>query len=159
MEFCLARVRRSMSPVWSRRRSTSLTLISSPAGCAPGLRVEIPAPDTEALNVGQIIANSGKIGIYAGLIRNSGVIRADGVVVGQNGEILLKATNNVQLDAGGVIAASGTANGIGGGNITVEGGTVTNAGTVQANAADNATAGNISMVAQNDLTLESTSIV
>src|SRR3989304_2207071 len=112
MEFCLARVRRSMSPVWSRRRSTSLTLISSPAGCAPGLRVEIPAPDTEALNVGQIIANSGKIGIYAGLIRNSGVIRADGVVVGQNGEILLKATSNVTLEAGSVISASGAPGGV-----------------------------------------------
>ncbi|MBI4192377.1 MAG: filamentous hemagglutinin N-terminal domain-containing protein [Betaproteobacteria bacterium] len=123
----------------------------------PNLRVEITAPDTEALNVGQIIANSGKIGIYAGLIRNSGVIKADGVVVGQNGEILLRATQNTTLDAGGVISASGTANGVGGGNITVEGGTVTNAGTVQANAADNATAGNISMVAQNDLTLASTS--
>src|SRR5258705_1784356 len=73
----------------------------------PNLRVEITAPDTEAVNVGQIIANSGKIGIYAGLIRNSGAIRADGVVLGEHGEILLKATGTVTLDAGSVVSASG----------------------------------------------------
>ncbi|HEV8517156.1 MAG TPA: filamentous hemagglutinin N-terminal domain-containing protein, partial [Burkholderiales bacterium] len=87
----------------------------------PNLRVEITAPDTEAVNVGQIIANSGKIGIYAGLIRNSGVIRADGVVLGEHGEILLKATGNTNLESGGVVAANGAQ----GGNITIQSGDTT----------------------------------
>ena len=95
----------------------------------PGLRVELTAPDNEAVNVGQIIANSGKIGIYAGLIRNSGVIRADGVVVGEHGEILLKATQNTTIDAGATI----TANGAQGGNITIQSGDTTLvSGTVEA---------------------------
>src|SRR5258705_6283163 len=87
----------------------------------PNLRVEIPAPDTEAVNVGQIIANSGKIGIYAGLIRNSGAIRADGVVLGEHGEILLKATGNTNLESGSVVAANGAQ----GGKITIQSGDTT----------------------------------
>ncbi len=82
----------------------------------PNLRVEITAPDTQAVNVGQIVANSGKIGIYAALIKNSGTIRADGVVVGANGEILLKATQNVTLDSGSVVSASGAE----GGRVTIQ---------------------------------------
>jgi filamentous hemagglutinin family protein len=95
----------------------------------PTLRVEITAPDTQAVNVGQIVANSGRIGIYAGLIRNSGVIKADGIVIGKNGEILLKATNNVTLDPDSVISASGPQ----GGNITIQSGDTTLvSGTLQA---------------------------
>jgi filamentous hemagglutinin family protein len=102
----------------------------------PNLRVEITASNNEALNVGKIIANSGKIGIYAGLIRNSGEVRADGVVVGANGEILLKATKNVTLDQGSVVSASGAA----GGKIAVQAdtGAVTVAGTVAATGAQGA---------------------
>ncbi len=98
----------------------------------PNLRVQIDAPSNEALNLGQIIAQGGKIGIYAGLIRNGGEIRADGVVVGANGEIMLKATKNVTLDQGSVVSASGPA----GGKVTIQAdtGTVAIAGTVAANA-------------------------
>ena len=34
----------------------------------PSLRVQITAPDNEAVNLGQIVASAGKIGIYGGLI-------------------------------------------------------------------------------------------
>ncbi len=87
----------------------------------PNLRVQIDAPDNQAVNIGQIIANSGKVGIYAGLIRNSGIIRADGVVRGANGEILLKATKNVTVEAGSTLSASGAA----GGTVTVQSGDTT----------------------------------
>ncbi len=102
----------------------------------PNLRIEITAPDTQAVNLGAIIANSGKIGIYAGLIKNSGEIRADSVVVGQNGEILLKATNGVTLDKGSVVSASGPT----AGKVTIQAdnGTVSAAGTIAANATQGA---------------------
>ena len=87
----------------------------------PNLRVQIDAPDNQAVNVGQIIANSGKVGIYAGLIRNSGIIRADGVVRGANGEILLKATKSATVEAGSTLSASGAA----GGTVTVQSGDTT----------------------------------
>ena len=47
----------------------------------PNLRVEITAPDNQALNLGQIVADSGRVGIYAGLINHSGTIRADSAQV------------------------------------------------------------------------------
>ena len=43
----------------------------------PNLRVEITAPDNEARNLGKIVADAGRVGIYAGLINQSGTIRAD----------------------------------------------------------------------------------
>ncbi|MGH8618127.1 MAG: filamentous hemagglutinin N-terminal domain-containing protein [Burkholderiales bacterium] len=85
------------------------------------LRVEVSAPEHQALNMGQIIADSGRIGIYAGLVRNSGVIRADSAVVGENGQIILKATVNTTLEAGSVLSASGPT----GGSITVHSGDTT----------------------------------
>ncbi len=95
----------------------------------PGLRVELIAPDNEAVNVGQIMAASGKVGIYAGLIRAGGAIRADGVVAGENGEILLKATQSATVDAGATISASGAQ----GGKVTIQSGDTTLvSGTVEA---------------------------
>lgn len=111
----------------------------------PNLRIEITAPDTEAINIGQIIARSGKIGIYAALVKNSGEIRADGVVVGANGEILLRAKHNVSLENGSVISASGPT----AGKITIqaETGAVAVAGRLEANATQGK-GGTISIAAQ-----------
>ncbi len=77
----------------------------------PDLRVEVAAAENAARNLGQIIADSGRIGIYAGLISHSGTIRADTVEVGKNGEILLRASRNSTLEPGSVISASGAAGG------------------------------------------------
>ncbi|HZM46564.1 MAG TPA: filamentous hemagglutinin N-terminal domain-containing protein, partial [Burkholderiales bacterium] len=43
----------------------------------PNLRVEIAAPGNEARNLGDIVAEAGRVGIYAGLINHSGTIRVD----------------------------------------------------------------------------------
>jgi filamentous hemagglutinin family protein len=117
----------------------------------PNLRVELTASDNEALNVGKIVANSGKIGIYAGLIKNSGEVRADGVVVGANGEILLKAVKNVAIDKGSIVSASGPT----AGKITIQAdtGTVTVGGTVEANAAQGK-GGAISVAGQQGVNVE-----
>src|SRR5262249_2785077 len=77
----------------------------------PNLRVEITAPDNEARNIGQIVVDSGRVGIYAGLIEQKGTIRADSAVAGEDGRILLKATKNVTLDANSVTSASGPSGG------------------------------------------------
>ena len=87
----------------------------------PNLRVEIHAPDNEALNLGSIVADAGRVGIYAGLISQKGTIRADSAVAGEDGRILLKATKNVTLDAGSVT----TANGPNGGKIEINAGDTT----------------------------------
>src|SRR5262249_3567818 len=74
----------------------------------PSLRVEINAPDNEALNLGRIIASSGRVGIYAGLIGNSGALNGDRAVAGPAGEILLKARTNIAIEAGSLSASGGT---------------------------------------------------
>ena len=119
----------------------------------PSLRVQITAPDNEAVNLGQIVASAGKIGIYGGLIKNSGTIKADGVVVGQNGEILLKATKNVALEKGSAVTASGpTAGTI---SVQSDNGTVTIAGAVEANATQGK-GGAIIITGQQGVSVEST---
>lgn len=86
----------------------------------PNLRVEIVAAENEARNLGQIVADSGRIGIYAGLINHGGALRADTVAVGKNGEILLKANKNITLESGSTISASGAAGGVhGGGTVKI----------------------------------------
>jgi len=98
----------------------------------PNLRVEITAPDNAARNLGQIVVDSGRAGIYAGLINNSGTIRASSAVA-EGGKILLKATRSVTLESTSILDASGA----GGGRIEVlakDGGTVNVAGTLDASA-------------------------
>ena len=87
----------------------------------PDLRVEISAPDNHAVNLGQIIANSGRVGIYAGLINHAGTINANSVAVDAAGNITLKASKNIDLAAGSTI----TANGPQGGTVTVQSGDTT----------------------------------
>lgn len=87
----------------------------------PDLRVEVVAPDNQAVNLGRIVADSGRVGIYAGLINHGGVINANSVDVDAAGNITLKATKNVDLAAGSVI----TANGASGGNVNVQSGDTT----------------------------------
>jgi len=76
----------------------------------PNLRVEISAPDNEARNLGTITAEAGRIGIYAGLIRQGGTVRADSAVA-EGGRIMLKSTKRTDLEAGSVTSARGTSGG------------------------------------------------
>ena len=82
----------------------------------PNLRVVIDAPDNKAVNLGHIVADSGRVGIYAGLIDHSGTIRADSAELGAEGQIVLKATKRVNLEAGSLLSATGS-NGANGGFI------------------------------------------
>jgi filamentous hemagglutinin family protein len=77
----------------------------------PDLRVQITAPEGEALNLGSVVAQSGRIGIYAGLIQQKGAVNADTVVVGENGRISFKA-KDITLAAGSVTTASGAPGGV-----------------------------------------------
>jgi filamentous hemagglutinin family protein len=81
----------------------------------PNLRVEIVAPDNEARNLGTITAEAGRIGIYAGLIHNAGMLNASSAVA-EGGRILLKAAKSATLESGSRIDAGGSA----GGRIAVE---------------------------------------
>ncbi len=76
----------------------------------PNLRVEVVAPDNEARNLGTVTAEAGRIGIYAGLIHNSGMLNASSAVA-EGGRILLKAKKDITLTSTSVIDASGKGGG------------------------------------------------
>src|SRR5262249_19109922 len=97
---------------------------------SPFVTVSLTADSERALNVGKLLADSGRIGMFGALVRQGGVAEANSAVVGANGEIRLVATKDLTLDAGSVT----TANGPGGGNVLLQaqGGTNLIAGTVEA---------------------------
>jgi filamentous hemagglutinin family protein len=100
----------------------------------PNLRVEISAPENEAVNLGAISAQAGRIGIYAGLVRNAGVLSADSAVA-EGGRIVLKATRNVTLEAGSLASANGAT----GGRVALQSGDTTLvAGAIAATGGDGA---------------------
>jgi filamentous hemagglutinin family protein len=76
----------------------------------PNLRVEIQADSNEARNLGSVVADAGRIGIYAGLIKQGGVINANSAV-SEGGRIMLKSTKRTDLEAGSVTSARGTSGG------------------------------------------------
>jgi filamentous hemagglutinin family protein len=97
---------------------------------SPYVTVKVVADSEKALNVGQLIADSGKIGIFGALVQNSGVAEANGAVRGPGGEIRFVATKDLTLDAGSRVSANGTS----GGKVVLqaEGGTNLISGTVEA---------------------------
>jgi filamentous hemagglutinin family protein len=75
------------------------------------VQVVISAPDNAALNLGQVIAEGGRIGIYGALVNQRGRLNANSAVVGENGNILLKASRDTLLEAGSVTSATGAGQG------------------------------------------------
>lgn len=82
----------------------------------PDISVVVSAPTDKAVNLGQIIAESGNVGIYGGLISHQGMVSADRAVVGENGKIFFKATKDITLDA----KSTTNANGDQGGQIKIQ---------------------------------------
>ncbi|PJJ19069.1 filamentous hemagglutinin family protein [Janthinobacterium sp. 67] len=75
----------------------------------PQLRVLVSAPSDQALNLGQIIAQGGSIGMAGALVSQRGVLNANSAVVGEHGKIVLKASGKALLEAGSVTSATGAA--------------------------------------------------
>ncbi len=98
----------------------------------PNLQVLVSAPADQALNLGQVIAQGGRIGIYGALVNQRGLVNADSAVVGADGRIVLKASGSTLLAAGSRTSASGAGKGgeiqVLGRDIAVEGGASVDAG-------------------------------
>ncbi|TMH22713.1 MAG: filamentous hemagglutinin N-terminal domain-containing protein [Betaproteobacteria bacterium] len=62
---------------------------------SPFVTVRVVADTEQALNVGQLISDSGRIGMFGALVRQGGVVEANSAVVGANGEIRLVATKDL----------------------------------------------------------------
>jgi filamentous hemagglutinin family protein len=77
----------------------------------PNLQVVVSAPLDQAINLGQVIARGGRIGIAGALVNQRGVVNADSAVVGENGKIVLKASGATTLAAGSLTSASAAGKG------------------------------------------------
>lgn len=73
----------------------------------PDVQVTLSAPDTQAVNLGTLMARSGKIGVYGALISQQGTIDANTAIAGENGQILLKASREVTLDGSSMLSVRG----------------------------------------------------
>ncbi len=78
---------------------------------SPYVDVIVSAPADRALNVGEVVAAGGSIGIYGALINQRGRLDADSMVVGENGRIVLKASGDTLLEAGSRTTARGAGKG------------------------------------------------
>ena len=79
-----------------------------------GIEFEVQAPANKVVNLGELVAEKGAAGVFAGTIRNSGVVRADGIDVDAGGNIVLSASRSITLDKGSTLTASGGASAEGG---------------------------------------------
>ncbi len=104
----------------------------------PGVTVQVTGRDNNATNLGQILADSGRIGVVGAVVRNSGTLSANSLV-SEGGRIFLKASQ--RIEAGGTISAQGT----GGGEIKIladmQTGTVNVTGELDASAPNNGNGG------------------
>jgi len=90
------------------------------AAASPNLRVRISAPEGgEAVNVGQLVANAGRIGLFGASVRSSGLVDASSASVNARGEIVLSATGDALVEADSRFDASNSAGR--GGDITLLG--------------------------------------
>ena len=76
----------------------------------PGVTVQITGGTNNATNLGQIVADTGRVGMVGALVKNSGVLNASSLV-SQGGRIFLKATQTTTVDAGSQVTATGTTGG------------------------------------------------
>jgi len=109
----------------------------------PDLAVEIDAPNNHAVNLGHIIAQAGRVGIFAGLIDQQGEASADSAVATDDGKIVFRATQGVNFAAGSFTHAIGP----GGGSIDVDAGNVTIGGAVVSNTQSIHASGDVTVAA------------
>jgi len=74
----------------------------------PALHVVVSAPQDQAVNLGQIVAQSGRIGIFGNLVNQRGLVSADSATVGAGGQIVLKAGGDLLLEGGSLTSAGGS---------------------------------------------------
>jgi filamentous hemagglutinin family protein len=77
----------------------------------PDIAVVVSASGDQALNVGRIVADSGRVGIYGALVDQNGAVSANSAVAGVDGKILLKSSDTTSLGADSTTTATGAGSG------------------------------------------------
>ena len=74
----------------------------------PNVQVVVSSSSDQALNLGSIVAQGGRVGVYGALVIQRGVINANIAVRGENGKIVLKASGTTLVEAGSTTTAVGS---------------------------------------------------
>ncbi len=77
----------------------------------PNVQVVVSSPSDQAVNLGRIVAQGGRVGVYGALVSQRGAINADSAVRGENGRIVLKSSGaggTTMLEAGSTTTAVGS---------------------------------------------------
>jgi filamentous hemagglutinin family protein len=77
----------------------------------PNVQVVVSSPSDQALNLGAIVAQGGRVGVYGALVSQRGTINANSAVRGERGQIILKSSRTTLLEAGSVTSAQGAGEG------------------------------------------------
>ncbi|SNS99634.1 filamentous hemagglutinin family N-terminal domain-containing protein [Noviherbaspirillum humi] len=72
----------------------------------PGVKIEVTGSDGSATNLGQILADAGRIGLGGALVKNGGQISASSVER-DGGRVFLRATKSVATEASSTLSADG----------------------------------------------------
>ncbi|WP_137172709.1 YDG domain-containing protein [Massilia sp. HP4] len=103
----------------------------------PNVTVRVSAPDSEAVNLGSLLApGGGSIDLHGAIVNQRGIVRADSVGAASAGRVTLRAHSDLQLASSSITSADADG-AAAGGLVRVEsvGGTVSVAGSVSANSA------------------------
>ena len=111
----------------------------------PEIAVVVSAPEHQAINLGTLTADAGRIGLYGGIVRQKGIVSANSAVRDASGRIFLKATKEVTAEAGSITSANGPQ----GGSVTLQAseGTTLVSGTVEAKGSEG-TGGTVQVLGQ-----------
>jgi filamentous hemagglutinin family protein len=86
-----------------------------------GIQFELQSPANSVTNLGQLIADGGAVGVFAGTLKNSGVIQANALTRDEAGRVVLSASNKLEVTNGASITADGPV----GGEVTLQSGKLT----------------------------------
>ena len=76
----------------------------------PGVKVDVTGAESNVTNLGEIVAEAGRIGMAGVLVKSSGTLNASSVVK-EGGRIFLKASKDAYVDGAGRIVTTGTKGG------------------------------------------------
>ncbi|MCV2371296.1 YDG domain-containing protein [Paucibacter oligotrophus] len=78
---------------------------------SPNLSVRVSAPLGQALNLGTLAAAGGRIDIHAAMVNQQGIARAEALATGAGGEIIMRASEALNLSASSQTSVDGAGQG------------------------------------------------
>ncbi len=73
----------------------------------PEVAVVVSAPTDQAINLGSMVAQGGRIAMYGAIVGQKGTVNANSATRGENGKIYFKSTKGTTIGAGSVTTANG----------------------------------------------------